>query len=1211
MRTSLLACLAFVVAPAPALSAQQTADVIRGRVTTDSADRPIAGALVAVTPVGTQATRTTQTDSAGRYLLRLSPAAAEYALRISAAGRQTVTQRVARTAGSDTITFDARLTRSVQTLTPVVTVATPRLRPAIVDQGGDPSIGSAATGISGMVFDPAQRGDLAVMAAAAPGITLVPGAEGGAPSFSYMGLSPAQNNVTLNGMNLTGTTMPAAALTQARFQATGSDPSVGGFSGGLLAVSMASGGNISQGNLMLMFDNPALQLTDATGRALGQQYSNMQVSAGRSGALVRDKLTYNVAAQLGRRSNDAITIFDANETALQRTGVSPLTAQRFAQTLDAIGARPAIDINDVSTINGSALGRFDILPRADRSMNITTSFSRRRSSPTLLGALTADTRAGELTTTSGSIAGEFAKVVEDFYVTRTKAGLSLQRSVGEALQPMPEGRVLAPSVLPNGTTGLATLQFGGSPLLPTFNQQLIGEVTHETSWYLPGNAHRPKLALGWRGDSYDNRVTQNQLGSFTFNSLDDLAANRPSAFRRTLRGGNWSAASDYVWFAASDMWRVTNRVALQYGFRAEGNRFRSAPEHNPLVESVFGLNTGEVPAPVAVLPRLGLNWQVGNTRSITGGTPTPSGSVRATAGGYRNVMPVSIVGSAMNGTGLPGSIERITCLGPATPMPDWERMLDPSNIPEECADGSTGFADTRTNVIAFADDYDAPTAWRASVGVSRFELLKMRVLVDATYSLNVNLPATLDYNFAGSRDYALASEGNRVIYADPSNIHAATGTIDPLVTRADARFSRVSALMSDGRSEAKQVSLTLQPNGLNLLRSRFFFVTYALGGVRDRVRGFDAPTTTDPRTATWGTSTADIRHSVVATMSWGVGSGTFISLSGQFRSGTPFTPLVQGDVNGDGLMNDPAFVFDRGATGTGDSEFDAAFDELMTSGPSTVRDCLSRQVGMVAARNSCRGPWTAAMYFTINATARDLGLPSRARISFILNNPLGAVDQLLHGSEKLRGWGQPAFPDQVLYAVTGYDHAAQRFRYRVNPGFGDTRPNRSAIRTPFGLSIQVNMPIVPTTGRQTLNDVLAPGRTRTGTMMTAAQVKQRYANSFYQPITQIIAARDSLFLTAEQVTALRAIQQKYALATDSVWTKLAAELATVGARYSQASELERVRQARQRAFDALEVAAQSARASLTPEQIDQLSIFVQNLLDAKEIARMRRNDIDY
>ena len=54
----------------------------------------------------------------------------------------------------------------------------------------------------------------------------------------------------------------------------------------------------------------------------------------------------------------------------------------------------------------------------------------------------------------------------------------------------------------------------------------------------------------------------------------------------------------------------------------------------------------------------------------------------------------------------------------------------------------------------------------------------------------------------------------------------------------------------------------------------------------------------------------DSRHQIVYNVGYNFFDFVRVNWFGSFRSGTPFTPMVAGDVNGDGFQNDRAFVFD-------------------------------------------------------------------------------------------------------------------------------------------------------------------------------------------------------------------------------------------------------------------------------------------------------------
>src|SRR5207237_1727787 len=83
------------------------------------------------------------------------------------------------------------------------------------------------------------------------------------------------------------------------------------------------------------------------------------------------------------------------------------------------------------------------------------------------------------------------------------------------------------------------------------------------------------------------------------------------------------------------------------------------------------------------------------------------------------------------------------------------------------------------------------------------------------------------------------------------------------------------------------------------------------------------------------------------------------------QSGLPFTPLVQGDGNGDGRGGDRAFVPQPLNTTLADPSpndpVPAQLAALVASGSSTARDCILAYAGRVADRNGCRGPWSQSL----------------------------------------------------------------------------------------------------------------------------------------------------------------------------------------------------------------------------------------------------------
>ncbi len=127
---------------------------------------------------------------------------------------------------------------------------------------------------------------------------------------------------------------------------------------------------------------------------------------------------------------------------------------------------------------------------------------------------------------------------------------------------------------------------------------------------------------------------------------------------------------------------------------------------------------------------------------------------------------------------------------------------------------------------------------------------------------------------------------------------------------------------------------------------------------------------------------------------------------------------------------------------------------LLASTDNSAKDCLRAQLGAIAGRNSCQGPWLQSAVLSLSINPVKFHLPQRATVSLNVSNPLGAADLLLHGNDGIRGWGQARTPDATLLYVRGFDQGTQRFRYDVNQRFGNTDPQLSAIRAPVAVTLQ-------------------------------------------------------------------------------------------------------------------------------------------------------------
>jgi hypothetical protein len=240
----------------------------------------------------------------------------------------------------------------------------------------------------------------------------------------------------------------------------------------------------------------------------------------------------------------------------------------------------------------------------------------------------------------------------------------------------------------------------------------------------------------------------------------------------------------------------------------------------------------------------------------------------------------------------------------------------------------------------------------------------------------------------------------------------------------------------------------------------------------------------------------------------------------------------------------------------------------------------------------------------LRLVSHKVGLPRRAGVTLGLVNPLTGLDQLLHGS-RLRGWGQPNFSDPTLLYVRGFDAQARRFRYEVNPRFGDASPLRNVVRAPFQVTLDVRVGLAPAPERQTLVQQLSQGRERAGRRMTAAEFRSRYARSVFNPVAGMLQLRDSLKLAKPQVDSLTARNRRLVAALDSAWAPLVTYLGAIGDRYDVDEALARLRVARAAAYDAVAVEGPRAAALLTAAQRRRLPRSYAPFLDARKVRELR------
>ena len=1200
MRHSTRWLLLTVLAPAT-LAAQGRAHSITGRVTTDSGVAvPAADVIVTIAP--TTESISEKTDASGNYrvMIPADKATGEYLLYIGALGRRPFRQRVTIKAGDSTAVVDAKLAAVVTNLAAVQVRAThPRPQRSLgSDNGPNTPVDGLNRRVDGVLssLPPELQGNFDAMA------TLIPGLAVTSNGVSAFGMGGDANMTTLNGMSFGGASVPRDVPVTTTFLTSPWDPTRGGFAGALTSATVASGGNITTRRARVTLDAPQLQADDPIAARFGQKYTNIQLGNAGAGAFSLDKYFYDYGLSASRQTADVQSLLALDPDALAHAGISPDSAFRLTQILNAqhIPVTRGGIPDQRTTTSAQFIERFDrTLPAPPAGATPAPAWN------VLVGGDYAETRAGSLSPTvlpastgknvngGAFVQGLYSRYFGIYgrYVNETASGFSYRDSRGTPYLALPSGNVLIASSLAGAEPTIGSLNFGGNSALARDTRTWSWEINNQTNFLIHDqNTFPAKLYFQSRYEHYDQSLAANRLGSFSFNSLADVANNTPSSFSRTLNmpersGGQWIGAG-----AAGTSWSSTHWI-LAGGARVDANAFTGVPEENTALERPFGVRNDRSPNSVAVSPRFGFNWYPTAQKGLSSfgsnlSTTYRAGyQIRGGFGEFRGFLPSALLSDAIGTTGLSGSSERLVCTGPAAPIPNWQAyMTDPSSVPTTCAGGASVFADTAPNVSMIDRQFRPNTAWRATLGWTN-TVKNNYIAIDGVYSLNLDQPGFVDLNFAGAPKFTLPGEGNRPVFVSSSSVVPATGSTSAVESRQSAAFGRVLDRVSDLRGDARQITVYGIPN----IPFRFGIVTigYTYSDARGESRGFDGSAARDPRAIEWSSQAFTPRHQVVLQAGHAFfGGAVGLTAAGRAQSGLRYTPFVAGDINGDGASNDRAFVFDPSAAA--DTGFARGLRDLMDHGSGSARDCLRRQINTIAGRNSCVGPWTA----TFNAALVIPRLPKtngRMQATLNLANPLGGLDQLLHGSDKLHGWGSTPLIDGTLYQVRGFDPASSRFTYQVNPRFGSTSPAASTFRSPFRITLDVRYDYGRNQQEQGLELNLRIKPPLVGTRASADTIKARYQKSGFTDLYAVMLRfADSLALTRAQTESIQAEEKVLLAKADTIYAGLAAYLVALPPNYDATEAVKHVTAANDSAWNKIYAESAFIKNLLTPGQVRRL-----------------------
>ena len=524
-------------------------------------------------------------------------------------------------------------------------------------------------------------------------------------------------------------------------------------------------------------------------------------------------------------------------------------------------------------------------------------------------------------------------------------------------------------------------------------KQLVVQLSNNLSY----DVGRHSFLFGASGTwfDFDRQYIPGALGSYQFESLQQLERNRPDRYEITMPltedGSNPRfGVSEYSLYA-QDEWAANDRLTLRGGIRLDMPTFQGQPSWNRRLYSEFGIDTAELPGRNSTVSlRAGFNWG-----------PFEGTQLRAGTGVFTGRPAYAWLANAFQNTG--DALRTLVCRDFDAPT------LDPGQpAPTRCVFGA---GESQPVITYFDPDFRFPQDLRTMIAVDQrlpgglvlSGSLLYNIVLNQVFIQNDNLIAefseggehegfTNGYGFAVREVFGTSTRGTgrgqeqlwqggrrsdefgpvlRVTNRDDNLTYAATLELrkefgETLGLRAGYSLTRSADIQNltsiDVTSNYASTPVNLHPNRPHRQRSHF-----------------DRP------------------HKVVASVHGRFlprFGGTEISVLYVGQSGVPYSYVYKGDVNGDGfpgpraasLSNDLLFVPDFGGRLPG-----GGFGNLaMWSGLYALENCLQEQANRILARNTCSTPWSNQVDVRIGQTVNGSGVS--AELTLDLLNVLNLLD---------------------------------------------------------------------------------------------------------------------------------------------------------------------------------------------------------------------------
>jgi hypothetical protein len=289
----------------------------------------------------------------------------------------------------------------------------------------------------------------------------------------------------------------------------------------------------------------------------------IQQSGTASGPIKKGKVKFNVSWRVDDRESDWYTLLTPRASLLAQQGITLDTVNALTQRLGTLGVPLSLSSipRSLESRSWSTTEVLDITPTATTSIRISHSRNGSRSIGMNSQAISAfPTRANQTGFTTDYIATKVSGYFRGLLNELTVSG-NIYTDHSDPYTNMPAGSVRVGTEFDDGRTGFTNLRFGGGEG-NYYEYSTYGEAINELSWLPKNGAHKLKIGgrIAFDRSKYYFYPGSSLLGSYTYLSLADLAANRSGRRRRRFSSRAGSASTSLV----RVLCRATIRRPIRY-----------------------------------------------------------------------------------------------------------------------------------------------------------------------------------------------------------------------------------------------------------------------------------------------------------------------------------------------------------------------------------------------------------------------------------------------------------------------------------------------------------------------------------------------------------------------------------------------------------------------------------------------------------------------